>query len=69
MKYCEDCGRTGSVWGGLKSQPVCFCGSTNIHPLSDMVIDIEFQSLIETAYTPFDRHVLEALAVANEEDM
>ena len=66
MFFCNNCGRTGSVWGGDERGRVCKCDSIDIRPLSDQIIDLEFMSMIETAFTPFDRHVLEALALTIE---
>lgn len=68
MKFCNDCGRTASVWGGDERGAVCICGSIDVRPLSDQLVNLEFQSLIETEFTPFDRHWLEALALTVEDD-
>lgn len=68
MKFCNDCGRTGSVWGGDERGTVCKCGSIDVRPLSDQIIDLEFMSIIESAFTPFDRHVMEAIALTIEEE-
>lgn len=68
MKYCPVCGATADQWPTLFDREFCRCGNDELKPLHDSLVMVEFQSLIESQFTPFDRHVMEAMAVANEED-
>lgn len=69
MKFCGNCGATGSVWNStVEADDTCpHCGSTDLHPLADELIDVEFQSMVENAFSPFDRHFLEAQALTIEQ--
>lgn len=66
IKFCAECGATKKVWDRAQGLDVCRCGSTDVRPLEDDLIHIEFQSLIESAFDPFTRHYLEALALTIE---
>lgn len=67
MKYCPECGRTGTTWTVIDGVDTCPCGEVYLRELSDELISFEFLSLIENQYTPFDRHALEAMALLEEE--
>lgn len=69
MKYCPECGATADQWPTTKmGRELCRCGNDELKPLHDSLVNVEFQSLIESQFTPFDRHVMEAMAIANEEE-
>ncbi len=69
MKYCPECGASGYQWPKTKlGVDICRCGNGDLTEVTEGLVMVEFQSLIESQFTPFDRHVMEALAVANEED-
>lgn len=61
MKYCKDC-------GGLGDEKCARCGGHDLHEVPDFLVMVEFSSLIESQFTPFDRHAMEAMAIANEEE-
>lgn len=61
MKYCEDC-------GAIADENCPRCGGVNLRPIPDMLVLVEFASLIESQFSPFDRHAMEAMAIANEEE-
>lgn len=67
MKFCADCGATKQQWDKAEGLDICRCGSQDVRPLSDDLISIEFQSMIEAAFDPFTRHYLEALSLTIEE--
>lgn len=69
MKFCGECGTTGSVWVSTSEGEFCpMCGSKDLHTLADELVDVEFQSIVETAFSPFDRHFLQAQALTIEEN-
>ena len=68
IKFCSDCGATSMVWPEHEGVEICRCGSYDLHPLDDQVIDIEFQSIMELTFTPLERYTLESAAFESMED-